>query len=178
MPEEVAILFTAKSVERILKEGGTSAWRLDRNHARGCVYAVCTRNAQADWVEGPEAHHSAFLVGKIRNVVPCQPTPENNEPAKNRYLIQFSEFARVDIPDFWKGDRNPVKYVSLEKLDIEPSKLKWEKMADPVDTSKSADPVPVSKLPAGRALTMTEAKQGLARTFGVRPEAIEITVRG
>jgi len=84
--------------ERILREGGTSSWRLDRNHARQCVFAVCTRNANADWVEGSEAHHSAFLVGKISDVV-AAPDYEG------RYLIQFSEFARVNIPDAWKGDR-------------------------------------------------------------------------
>src|SRR5437899_3285892 len=101
MSNKVAVVFTAKSVDRILNEGGTSSWRLDRNHARSCTYAVCTRNAQADWVEGKEAHHSAFIIGKIRDVVPCPPTPENNESPKNRYLIQFSEFSRVNIPNVW-----------------------------------------------------------------------------
>jgi hypothetical protein len=35
--------------------------------------------------------------------------------------------------------------------------------------------------PAGkaiRAITIAEAKQGLAKTFGVSPEAVEITIRG
>src|SRR5260370_36115938 len=102
MPNEAAVVFTAKSVDRILQEGGTSSWRLDRNHARHCTYAVCTRNAHADWVEGTEAHHSAFVIGKIRDVVPCPPTPENDESPNNRYLIQFSEYAHVDFPDIWK----------------------------------------------------------------------------
>lgn len=167
------IVFTAKSTDRLLKEGGTSSWRLDRTHARKCAFAVCTRNANADWVEGAEDHHSAFLVGKVSDVVPCPDYPD-----KSRFLIQFSEFARVNIPNAWKGDRNPVKYGSLEELGIDPSTLTWEPM--PVAGSM---PAPILEKQVQGAvvagpLTMAEAKKGLALTFGVAPEAIEITIRG
>ena len=145
----------------------------DRNHARHCPFAICTRNANADWVEGPEAHHSAFLVGKIRDVVPCLPTAENKEAPENRYLIQFSKFARVNIPEIWKGDRNPVKYATLEDLGIDPSTLKWETMPE---QSEKKNTLP--KTPSGLGLTLAEAKKGLALTFGVPPDAIEITIRG
>jgi hypothetical protein len=174
MSDKAAVVFTAKSVERILREGGTSSWRLDRNNARRCDYAVCTRNAHADWVEGTESHHSAFLIGKIRDVVPCTPTPENNESPKNRYLIQFSEFARVNIADVWKGDRNPVKYATLAELGIDASKLKWETMPEHAPSTITTPATRSGPMP----LTMAEAKKGLALTFGVTPEAIEITVRG
>jgi hypothetical protein len=167
---EVAIVFTAKSSERILREGGTSSWRLDRNHARQCVFAVCTRNAHAKDVEGREAHHSAFLVGKIKDVVPSR-----NPNSPERYLIEFSEFARVNIPDVWRGDRNPVKYAELKDLGIDPSKLKWERMPEP---SEASSPTSEVKTLADAPLTMAQAKQGLAITFGVAPEAIEITIRG
>jgi hypothetical protein len=166
MSDKAAVVFTAKSVDRILHEGGTSAWRLDRNHARKCVFAVCTRNANADWVEGHEAHHSAFLVGKIKDVVPV--------PDSSRYLIQFSEYALVDIPDVWKGDRNPVKYASLEEIGIDPSSLKWKPMPEPVATPASRAVTDTAVGP----LTIAEAKKGLALTFGVAPETIEITIRG
>lgn len=173
MSNKCAVVFTAKSVERILAEGGTSSWRLDRNHARQCGFAVCTRNANADWVEGPEAHHSAFLVGKVRDVVPCLPTAENKEAPENRYLIQFSKFARVNIPEIWKGDRNPVKYETMEDLGIDPSTLKWETMPE---QSEKKNTLP--KTPSSLGLTLAEAKKGLALTFGVPPDAIEITIRG
>ena len=179
MSEEVAVVFTAKSVERILREGGTSSWRLDRNHARQCVFVVCTRNAYADWVEGTEAHHSAFLVGKVRDVVPCAATPENDESEKNRYLIQFSEFARVNVADVWKGDRNPVRYVPVEEFGIDFSSLKWEAMPELENTSEPAGQVASLKKASGvQPLTMAEAKKGLALTFNVAPEAVEITIRG
>jgi hypothetical protein len=180
MSEEITVVFTAKSIERILREGGTSSWRLDRNHARRCTYAVCTRNAHANWVEGQEAHHSAFLVGKISDVVPCKPSPENDEAPENRFLIEFSEFARVNIPEVWTGDRNPVKYRSTDDVGIDFSTLKWEPMPKPDNA-----PAPVAETsstvkskPTVGPLTMAEAKKGLALTFNVPPEAIEITIRG
>jgi hypothetical protein len=178
MANDTVVLFTAKSVERILQEGGTSSWRLDRNHARQCAYAVCTRNSNADWVEGMEEHHSAFLIGKIREVVPCPPTPENNESPEKRYLIQFSEFARMKLPNAWKGDRNPVKYTSLESLGINPSSLKWETMPESISEPERKRQTGKSGKLGIQPLTMAEAKKGLALMFNVAPEAIEITIRG
>jgi hypothetical protein len=171
MSQEVIVVFTAKSVETLLEEGGTSSWRLDRNHARQCPFAICTRNAYADWVEGPEDHHSAFLVGKVKNVTPS-PTMEG------RYLIQFSQFARVSLPDVWQGDRNPVKYSTLEILGIDPSTLKWEAMPENPSVPKPTREVKSNESLSAQPLTMAEAKKGLALTFGVAPEAIEITIRG
>jgi hypothetical protein len=81
----------------------------------------------------------------------------------------------VNIPDAWKGDRNPVKYSTLKKLGIDLSTLEWAPMPE------LTEPAPEAKAPAattGAPLTMAEAKRGLALTFGVSPEAIEITIRG
>jgi len=178
MSQEIVVVFTAKSIERIGLEGGSKAWRLDRNHARRCEYVVCTRNRHAVWGDGTEDHQSAFLIGKIRNVVPCPPTPENNEHEKNRFLIQFSEYARLNIPNAWKGDRNPVKYMTLDDLGIDPAKLTWETMPEVGREAQDEELAPSVAKPGIKALTMAEAKKGLALTFNVSPEAIEITIRG
>ncbi|WP_369721073.1 hypothetical protein AB8Z38_28930 [Bradyrhizobium sp. LLZ17] len=173
MTEEVVVVFTAKSIEQILAEGGTSSWRLDRNHARQCDYAVCTRNAHADWVEGAEPHHTAFMIGKVSGVAP---SGDNG-----RFLVQFSEYAKISIPDAWKGGRNPVSYSSLADLGIDPTQLDWQPMPQGPSGSARLPAAPEGPAPSGgtsRGLTMAEAKAGLALTFGVRPEAIEITIRG
>jgi hypothetical protein len=168
--QKIAVVLTAKSIERILREGGTSSWRLDRNKARKCEFAVCTRNAYADWTEGTEEHHAAFLIGKVKDVVP-------STDYAGRFMIQFSDYALVTVPEVWKGDRNPYKYAgNLQEFGIDPSKLKWKKMPEPSTMPTAA---PLSGPNNGvAALTMTEAKKGLAITFGVAPEAIEITIRG
>lgn len=162
------VVFSRQSIDTILRSAGTGSWRLVPNHARQCAVAICTRNAKHPKVEGPEAHHSAFLVGKIKDVVPS--------PRKaDRYWIQFSEYARVNIPNVWKkGDRNPVRYTSLEDLGIDSSTLKWEPMP-----ATSELPELKSQMSSGvGALTLAEAKKGLALTFGVPAEAVEITIRG
>lgn len=168
MSDLALVVFTAKSIDRILREGGTSSWRLDRGNARQCGFAICTRNAHADWTEGSEAHRAAFVIGKISDVVP-------SVDYEGRFLIRFSEYAHIAIPDCWKGDRNPVKYSALSVLGIDPSTLKWRKMPEP---SGSPEPKSASGYIASSALTMAEAKRGLALTFGVAPDAIEITIRG
>ena len=170
---QTVVVFTGRLIDTILREGGTSSWRLDPNRARQCAFAVCTRNSKIGWGKGSEPHGSAFLIGKVSGVVP---TPEDE---RRRYLIQFSEYALVSIHEFWKGDRNPVKYGTLEQLGIDPSSLEWKTMpaeAPRRDATQEVD----HRLEhtAVRPLSMDVAKKGLALTFGVRPEAIEITIRG
>ena len=162
-----------KSIESILSEGGSSSWRLDRNNARQCDYVVCTQNAHADGpgADGKEPHRAAFVIGKVKDVVPAALMP-------GRYLIQFSEYARVSIPEVWNGDRNPVKYTTISELGIEPAKLNWEVMPESSSAQTPALAPDVTAYATGKALTIAEAKQGLAITFGVAPEAVEITVRG
>jgi hypothetical protein len=109
------------------------------------------------------------LVAKILDVVPATAPPENNESPENRYLIQFSEFARVDVPNAWKGYRNPVKYSSFEELGIDPSTLKWEPIPESASLPAPAVEAPAPKQTVG-AITMAEAKKGLALTFNVPPE--------
>lgn len=169
MSTPAVVVFTARTVEAILAEGGTSAWRLHPEHAKARTYVVCTRNKFAKWSKGPEAHRAAFLVGKVHDVVDAP----GQKPG--RYLIQFSEYALIDVPDVWaKGDRNPVKYVDIESLGIDPSKLKWKPMPE-VQSAKRAKAEATPS--ADGALTIAEAKKRLAATFGVSPEAVEITIR-
>ena len=174
MSNQTVVVFTGKSIETILRDGGTSSWRLDRNHAMQCAFAVCTRNAKIDWVEGQEPHGSAFLIGKVGGVVP---TPEDERP---RYLIQFSQYALVNIHELWKGDRNPVKYGTLEQLGIDPSSLEWKPMPAKTQPQRDATQEAGHRLEdtGVRPLSMNAAKRGLALKFGVRTEAIEITIRG
>lgn len=163
------VVFTYKSVKRLLADGGTSSWRLARTHARRCAFVVCTRNAYNEDVEGSEEHQSAFLIGRVTDVVPSPEHPD-------RYLIQFREYAPLSLPGIWKGDRNPVHYTTLAELGIDPAALRWQPVPE---RREQAAPSPGSpSVKPGSLLTMTEAKRGLALTFGVKPEAIEITIRG
>jgi hypothetical protein len=128
-------------------------------------------------VEGKEEHRSAFLVGRIGDVIRCKPTPENHEAPDNRFLITFSEYAQVDLPDVWAGGRNPVKYESAEALGINFSSLKWERMPEPNKVTVPSPRAPhlATVRSIDRPLTMAEAKKGLALTFNVPTEPVLIS---
>jgi hypothetical protein len=160
------VVFTGKSIETIQAEGGSSAWKLNRANAMQFDYVVCCRS-KIDWVEGPEPHKSAFLVGVIDGVEPAEDRPE-------RWLIRISEYAVIQKPDVWQGWRNPVRYMTLEDLGIDPNQLDFKPM--PKRSEQSRSDTRRVDLPTG--LTFAEAKRGLSKTYGVPEAAIEITIRG
>jgi len=111
------------------------------------------------------------LVGKINDVVP---SPENPE----RWLIQFSEYAEISVPNVWgKGWRNPVRYTTLEDLGINPAHLEFKPMPDAVESEKKIMDADAQEDEKSLRLTIAEAKEGLSAAFGVPVEAIEITIR-
>ena len=169
MKNDTLVVLTARSTERMVREGGSQAWRLVQAHARQMEYIVCTRNVRAAWGDGHEAHRSGFLVAKVRDVVV---SPERAD----RWLVRFAAYAEIDIPELWrKGDRNPVRYVSLSDMSIDLKRLKWKKMPG-TDEDVAIHEAEVH-LPHTRPLTIMEAKHGLSLAFNVPIEAVEITIR-
>lgn len=175
MAKNVLTVFTFRSIERILREGGSQAWNLDPKNAIRCRYLVCCRNHFAEGgAGGPEEHGAAFLVGKISGVEPAPERPE-------RYIVRISEYALINPqPLVWPGSRNPVWYVGeLSDLQIDEASLDWQPMPEGSETtSQEAEAVSTASSAASVRLTIAEAKAGLAATFGVSPENIEIIVRG
>jgi hypothetical protein len=113
------------------------------------------------------------MVGRIRDVVRSPERPE-------RYLVKFSEYARIDYPNAWPGLRNPVRYATLEDFGIpSPDTLTWRPMPD---NDSAVEPTPMAAPPdedreGFGPLTIAEAKAGLALGLGVPEGAIEITIR-
>ena len=181
--KDVIVVFSGRPNSHFFEVGGTAAWVLNPVRARECVYALITRNAHDKrWIPGPEKHRSPFLIGRIKAIMPWGSTGD-------RFLIEFSEFARLDesLPEkaWWKdGHRNPVRYDTLENLGIDPAKLHFEPMPKRVQDGAASEslpdmkPAPNPSLPTAGALTIAEAKRGLALGLGVSPEAVEITIRG
>lgn len=165
---DTIVCFTSRSVEEMLATGGSQAWRLRPAHARQAQYLVCARNRNSDWSEGPEAHLSGFLIGRVTGIVPA---PEDS----SRYLIQIGEWARIDRPGLWTFGRNPVRYANIAELGIDPESIEFE----PLEAVAVPREIRHSRRDASfRPLTIMEAKEGLAASLGVDVNAIEITIRG
>ncbi len=171
--DDAVVVFTARSPDRIIREGGSQAWVLNAARAKQCTYLVCTQNRNHpnhEFSDATEPHGCAFLIGKISGMR----TPDEDRD-QERYMIAISEYARIEIPDAWKHWRNPVRYMSLEELGIDIGGLNFLPMPQseqlpPATANHGEVPTPV--------LTIAEAKRQLAAVFGVKPDAVEIIIRG
>jgi hypothetical protein len=164
-------VFTANSRDEILEVGGSASWVVSENKARRHQYLVCIRNARNVAFPDHEPHGTAFLVGRISGFK----AHGFDKKGMPRWIIELSEYAVVDLPEAWGEWRNPVKYTTLEELGIDPKKLKFKPM--PTPTRDLPPSLPTAPAKSG-ALTIAEAKAGLALQFGVPPEAIEILIKG
>jgi hypothetical protein len=171
--QDALVVFTARSPSRIIAEGGSQAWVVNPAHAKMARWLVCTQNRHNpdhEFSDATEPHASAFLIGKISNV-----RKSTEEGAESRWIVEIGAFALVSIPDVWKQWRNPVRYTSLSDLGINPETLLFEPMPTAANPTKSHTATGVRVHPG---MTIGEAKNALATTFGVSPDAIEITIRG
>jgi hypothetical protein len=169
--DSVIEVLTWWSVDQLVEEGGSGNWVVDRVKARKCEFLVCCRNAHHKETAGPEPHGSAFLIGRISDVVAS--------PRPNRWIVKFDEYALVNIKDVWQRygrSRNPTRYTDLQTLGIDVSKLEFRPV--PKGGKETGFEEPGQAAEGTRGLSIAEAKCGLSITFGVPPEAIEITIRG
>ena len=171
MPHSAIAVFTANSRDEILEVGGSASWVVAEKQARRREFLVCIRNARAVDFHDHEPHGTAFLVGRVSGLKPYG----QDKKGMQRWIIQISEYAVIDYPEAWGEWRNPVKYTTLEELGIDLKELKFKPMPEP--TKDLPPPLPPDRSKTG-ALTIAEAKAGLALQFGVPPEAIDILIRG
>lgn len=157
MAKRILIVFTFRSVDLLLSEGGSQAWALNAANARRCSYIVCTRNRYHEDASQQEDHGAAFLVGKISAIEPASDDPD-------RFIVRFDRYALLDPqPIIWPGARNPVWYVDdFSDIQIDESALKWQ----PMPTTEKAEihmaiaSPSAMAVPSGR-LTVAEARQPL-----------------
>lgn len=171
---DTIITFTARSPKRILAEGGSQAWKLNPANAKRCHYLVCVQNGHHpdhEFSDATEPHGTAFLVGKISGI---EPSPEGRD---GRWLIAISEYTRISIPGFRDGSRNPVRYGTIAELGIDVAALQFEPISETTSSATSPAMSPRASQTPMPSSVLAEAKQAVAAAFGVKLEAVEITIR-
>lgn len=165
-------VFTCRGRERILREGGSQAWRMSTAQASKRGYIVCVQNRNQGWGNATHPHHTAFLVGKISGVVP-------SKGDSTRKLVKISEYADINVPDAWEGGRNPVAYMTLEEFGIDLENLEFRPVSEKVSSSSDGEEIfdEEDYEYDVQPLTIEAAKQGLASYLGVAVEQIEITIK-
>ena len=162
-------VLTSRGIRDTFFDGGSKAWVLNADRARQCKYVVCIQNVLNNDCDHPSApHHAAFLVGKLKEVI-----PHPVQIGAKRWVLLFSEYAEIEIPNAWPGNQNPVFYGDIDHFGIDINNLKFKPMPEP-------EPEPEQLMAPKKVspLTMNEAKAGLAITFAVDPSDIQIIIRG
>lgn len=147
--ENTIVTFTRNQPQEIKAKKCDYSWVLNEQRAKKCRYLVCCHS------EGAK-RGNAFSIALISGI---------RQTDADRWAIDIAEYASIDISNVWKGWRNPVRYTSLEELEIDPSTIQFEQLPE-----NETNDIP--------SLTIEQAKQGLAKYFNVNPEQIEILIKG
>jgi hypothetical protein len=164
------VVFTSDSVDSIVKQGGSGDWVVSAKKADRRKYLVCCR--KPNWSNRKQGipGRAAFLIGRVAGLI--ERADSKNSRDQMRYLIRMADYAEFEKPGVWKDKvRNPVAYSTLDKLQIDLRGLKFKPMPE-VDAGTAQE------IPGAKQMTIADAKNGLALTFGVKPDDIEIIIRG
>ena len=157
VPDTFVAVLTYKSVDQILREGGTQSWRADRNRLRNTGWVICARNHNGPYAYKSEAedveHKHAFLIGEVGEIVDA-------DDGDGRQKITFERYALVDGPLIPFAGKNPVQYFAYDALDIDVNALTW------IDVDAAPEPKAV----------VDQAKDLVAEHYGVPPENVRITI--
>jgi hypothetical protein len=173
-PDAIAV-FSSKDLDTILRIGGTQSWVLNLNRTKNIKYVVIFSHGGGAQGAQKANHGRAWLIGEIERVEPA-----DGERRPQRWRIVFKNYALLDSAAEWPGFRNPVTYMSLESLGINPAALDFKPIPKIAHVQKAVTTDPPSRRQgqAQAPLTIQQAKDGLAAHFGVSPDAIEIIIRG
>jgi len=192
---ESILVFTHRSIEFLTKLNASTSWQLNQRRAMLCDYVICVRNANSGLAEKDFSHGSAFLVGKISNVVQSLNLPRD----EHRYMIEFKEYAEISVPKAWKGWRSPVIYKNTSVIESDFGfnfeSLSWKEVPerDTKYTSEyfemenkfyeSRDEVSTKfrqkkQTKSEEGLSISEAKKEISKYYEIPEEGIEIILRG
>jgi len=184
MKHEVVVTFTGRGVSSMANHGGSGHWTAAPGHLKKASYLICVRNRRRDheeWAEEDLPHGTAFLLARVTGV---SEAPRRTPTQKQRYIVTFDEYTEIEVEDAWHkctgGQRFPVAYSSRAEveaalgIDFEAPEREWKRLSDRRPEQDGAAVEGDDDTPP--ALTVEQAKQGLAVHFGVSPEQIDIQV--
>ena len=150
--------------------------------------------AESDGID----HKSAFLIGRVSNVVPSLNIPRD----ENRFMVEFSEFALITLDNFWQGERNPIVYLDTWSLltdgYLDFSTLNWQKVPErnleyvqsyfanenafyeqrESNVSHSKKRKAEVKNSSVEGMSIVDAKKELSKFYSLPLENIEIILKG
>lgn len=173
MTDEILTLFTYHGKSEILKKGFIGNWRLNKDRAKKCTYAVCVQ-LHGSWGKPENKANQPFLIVKISDI---SIYPNSNPEESIRYRIHFEEYAEIHTDKKIAGSANPVVYWNekdAEQLGIDDiNAIEFTNIINNI-LQEHGDSTPPP--PHNDTLTIPEAKRRLALTLGVKESDITITI--
>lgn len=165
----VVRILTRDTSDQMIRAGNSAAWFAREEKVKQADHFVCI----APGTRQP------FFLAKVEWV---GPVPESGP---NRWALYFSRYTKL-LPETFdlgeeRGGQNP--FVTLKRpleeyLKVDYLELDWEEVEpDSPDRLQWSFSERVQKTPKA-GLTIAEAKERLAESLGVRPDQVEIVIRG
>ena len=199
---DVFAVYTADGLHDFERYGGTAKWAANFRNIKKCQYVVCVKKngaMQGGFGNPDVAPRTAFLIGRITDVIEVQVGDSlfymgDDFETPGRYLVKFDSYADISIPDFWTKSQNPIAYRTkaeladmlsvedIDRLDFKPLRnATVEEIEAYINRRLQTAPARGGRNrgtpTTSQGLTILQAKQGLARQFGIAEEKIDITIR-
>ena len=190
---DVLAVLTSETMRDFVLVGGTSTWKLSPKSAKDCRYVVCVKNdIQSGGQHRGQNHGMGFLIGWISSIRPSKLgysawKDSFERKSSQRFTVHFSEYADINVPEFWGNWQNPIKYLKgdevLSMLGIESfDELAFESLA--ISSHSHEQEYTLESPGRGKAeaqyteqgLTIDQAKAGIAVRMGIPPQNIEIRI--
>lgn len=170
MNDKILTLFTYHGKSEILNAGYIGNWRLKKDRADKCTYAVCVQ-LHGSWGKPEHPRNHPFLIVKISGI---SVYPSTDPEESVRYRIHFEEYAELDIKTKIAGTANPVGYFTADELGIDDiNAIEFTKVTNNILQYIETNNTPQT---SDETLTIPEAKRRLALTLGVKESDITITI--
>lgn len=189
--EESILVFTYKNTNTLLHFAGSQSWVLNEKRAKKAKYLVCARNCHNSLSEETVGHGTGFFVGKI-----CGLRPAFTNQEHNRWMIEFDEYAEINVSGIWQGWRNPVVYMPTSEIDIDFEELNFKPVPErDLDFIKShieyedkfegrlssteevREAIENNRL-SENGISIQDAKELLSMRYDVEADNIEIILKG
>lgn len=162
------VIFTKDKPESVIAANGSGSWRVNVEKWAGAIDWLILTNKIGDT-------RQITLVGRV---VGFEPDTAGKNPG--RYAIKIDAYALMDDADltFSSKSTNPVQFRrALDVLGFDPKAREMtpvgeQKLRQSYESRESA-----SQRLSAKPLSIAEAKEGLAVSFGISPEQVEITIR-
>lgn len=155
------MVYTVDSLAACIQRGGVGWWTVGARPVDKIKYVIVTQKG------GIDDKTAKFII---------RVTGYQRHSTENRVLFTFDEYAKINVPDAMPVQQNPIAYVSVSDYGLCIEDLAWVNV-NAVEVLPDSPNEQHASIVDFADLTIVQIKEGLARKFSVKPEAIEITVK-